>query len=238
MMCAMMDGAAAAAPSTRPIITPETNIVTTEFSGRFSGLLKTFHDCVGDAELQGRASENLFVKACRHAGLDAELAPKGQRGWDLLLQSQRVSLKTQADKKIRDEWVRLSKLMELGDKAVRWGCDPTDLEELRRLFLNSLQDFDRFLILRCFRGPFQYQYELLELPKSVFAMVETGAMKFVEDSDLDPKSASCTVTDVHGLLCELGFDGGGEQKIQLRRMRTAACLRHGEWVIPVDPNYA
>jgi type II restriction enzyme len=77
--------------------------------------------------------EYVFTRVLTMSGHRASLAPKGNPGHDVTIDGIRLSLKTQADKAIREDRIWISKFMELGKG--RWGDDPRDLEGLRQQFL-------------------------------------------------------------------------------------------------------
>lgn len=68
------------------------------------------------------------------SGFTAELAPRGNPGHDITVNGNRISLKTQADKNIKENQVWISKFMELGKG--NWSNKPKDLIGLRDQFLN------------------------------------------------------------------------------------------------------
>jgi hypothetical protein len=105
--------------------------------------------------------EYALVKTLIDCGFEAEMAPKGNPGNDILIHKFPVSLKTQADKGINKDKVHISKFMELGKG--KWGDDPDDLIGLRDAFLKHMSGYVRIFTLRCLnRGPQLWSYELVE----------------------------------------------------------------------------
>ena len=80
--------------------------------------------------------EYVLVAVLKLAGVDASLAPKGNPGHDVTLNGVKVSLKTQADRGIKERQLWISKFMELGKG--NWSDDPRDLIGLRDQFCLSL----------------------------------------------------------------------------------------------------
>ncbi len=90
--------------------------------------------------------EYVLVAVLRLAGVDASLAPKGNPGHDVTLNGVKVSLRTQADKGIKESRLWISKFMELGKG--NWGADPRGLVGLRDQFFHHMRGYERILSLR------------------------------------------------------------------------------------------
>ncbi len=97
----------------------------------------------------------------------AHLSSKGNPGHDITIDGVPVSLKTQADKSIREEKISISKFMELG-KGI-WGNNPEDLSLLRKMFFAHMESYERIFTLRALRKAPDWTYELVEIPKSLLA---------------------------------------------------------------------
>lgn len=67
------------------------------------------------------------------SGYNAQLAPKGNPGHDVTVYAVQMSLKTRADKNIKEDSIWVSKFMELGKGD--WGDNPADLNGLRSQYL-------------------------------------------------------------------------------------------------------
>lgn len=172
--------------------------------------------------------EHAMVNTAKMVGMQADFAPRGNRGHDITVGSARYSLKTQADKSIKSDVVWISKYMELG-KGI-WSDKPEQLDGLRDAFLLHLSASDRILILRCLKKTPLWEYELLEIPKAVFERCATGTMEMKMESRQNPKPGYCHVQDrVGNLAFQLYFDGGGERKLQIKSLRTDLCILHAEW---------
>jgi len=179
--------------------------------------------------------EHVLVKVLNMDGHKAILAPKTNPGHDITVDGVKLSLKTQADKGIREEALWISKFMELGKG--HWGDNPADLEGLRNQFLSHLKSYDRILSLRSLlKGP-QWKYELVEIPKQILLRAQAGKLEMMVSSKQFPKPGYCYVCDQDGgALFDLYFDGGSERKLQIKNLRKAYCKVHAVWefLIPQD----
>ena len=72
------------------------------------------HHCFSVEPFSKNKFEYVLQVVLTMAGRAASLAPKGHRGHDIVIDGVRVSLKTQANKDIRDDKLWISKFMELG----------------------------------------------------------------------------------------------------------------------------
>ena len=72
--------------------------------------------------------EYVLEQTLKMNSIVASLAPKGNRGHDITINGETFSLKTQADKKIKEDKIWISKFMELGTGD--WGNNPKDLEKI------------------------------------------------------------------------------------------------------------
>lgn len=179
--------------------------------------------------------EYVLQRVLSSHGVSAELAPKGHPGHDLTLSGQRVSLKTQADSGIKPGEIWISKFMELGGGV--WGSDPADLEGLRGQFLRHLSRYDRIFTLRTLSKAPDWSYELVEIPKGLFLRAAGGHLAMMTASRQNPKPGYCYVSDDDGLpLFELYFDGGGERKLQVKKLRKSACVVHASWSFSIPPH--
>jgi hypothetical protein len=162
----------------------------------------------------------------------ARLAPKGNRGHDITIRDVRFSLKTQADKGIKNHVIWISKFMELGKG--KWGSDPKDLEGLLHSFLEHLGNYERILTLRTLKKNPRWCYELVEIPKSLLEEARTGSLEMMEGSKQTPKPGYCHVYDQLGKQkYQLYFDGGGERKLQVKNLQKEYCTVHATWAFTI-----
>jgi hypothetical protein len=164
-------------------------------------------------------------------GKKAELAPQGNPGYDINIEGQKMSLKTEAEASIRLDRIHVSKAMELGKGE--W-----ELELLRNQYLNHLAKYERILTLRCVsKPPPFYHYELVEIPKALLLECARGKLYFVDKSRQEPKPGYCDITDEKGnIKFQLYFDAGGERKLQIKNLQKKYCLVHADWIFSADKN--
>lgn len=178
--------------------------------------------------------EFVLEKILNLSGHKATLAPRGNRGFDILIDGITVSLKTQADADIREDLIWISKFMELG--RGKWGDDPKDLQGLLGSYLAHLSGYQRILILRALsKGP-RWRYELVEIPKDLLLSAAGGALEMKLSSKQFPKPGYCFVRSAAGEgLFQLYFDGGGERKLQIKGLRKDLCSVHATWSFVIPP---
>jgi len=178
--------------------------------------------------------EYALVSSARLAGIDADFAPKGNRGHDVVIGTSKLSLKTQADKAIKSEIIWISKYMELGRGV--WSDNPEQLQGLVTNFLNHLKQSDRILILRCLNKAPNWSYELIEIPKELLGRCSSGKLRMMQNSRQMPKPGYCDVEGENGLIdFRLYFDGGSERKLQIKSLKKSLCKSIAEWHFkPID----
>lgn len=177
--------------------------------------------------------EYALVSTANLVDIKADFAPRGNRGHDVVINNKKYSLKTQADKSIKEDSIWISKYMELGKG--NWSDDPRQLVGLVLLFLNHLKESDKILILRCLSKAPNWKYELVEVPKQLLERSKNGEIEMKIESKQMPKPGYCTVKDNSGLIdFQLYFDGGSERKLQIKSLRKSLCKVIGEWSF--DPN--
>ncbi|MCF7801286.1 MAG: restriction endonuclease [Candidatus Marinimicrobia bacterium] len=172
--------------------------------------------------------EYVLVEVLKITGRTADLAPKGNPGHDITVDGIKISLKTQADKGIKESIIWVSKFMELGKG--QWSDKPEELEGLRRQFFSHLKSYDRILTLRALQKAPGWKYELVEIPKELLMRAKEGVLEMKSDSKQDPKPGYCSVSNVNGKkLFDLYFDGGTERKLQIKNLRKDLCKVHATW---------
>jgi hypothetical protein len=178
--------------------------------------------------------EYVLEKVVNMSGHSAKLAKKGNPGHDITINSVRISLKTQADKGIKEDKIWISKFMELGKG--KWGDDPADLKPLLEKFFDHLKNYDRILTLRALRKAPEWFYELVEIPKSVMEAARNGELKMMEKTKQFPRPGYCYVKlpkskDTY----QLYFDAGSERKLQVKNMPKSICTLHATWSFSIPP---
>lgn len=186
------------------------------------------HHCFSREPFSKDKFEYAFENVLRVDGIEATLAQRGQRGYDIRIKGENFSLKTEAARAIRLGMIHISKFMELGGR--QWGDDPADLIGLRQQFLSSLGTIERILILRALRkGNPDYFYELVGIPKGLLEKASIGRFEMMSHSRQFPKPGYCFVEENGVMLFSLYFDGGGERKLQIKGLRKELCLVHAAW---------
>lgn len=181
--------------------------------------------------------EYVLEKTLKMNGRIATLSGRGRRGYDIMIDGVKVSLKTQADKEIKKDKIWISKIRELGSGV--WGDNPDDLIGLRQMFLDHMQDYERIFTLRTLSRAPNWHYELVEIPKALLALAEFGELEMKINSTQLPKPGYCFVRGEDGkLLFQLYFDAGGERKLQLQHLQKNECVVHASWKFTVGEELA
>ncbi len=192
------------------------------------------HHCFSKEPFSKDKFEYLMERAAGLCGIKAELAPKGNPGHDITIRNQRFSLKTQANKGLSRKAAHISKFMELGKG--RWSDTEEDLIGLLEQFFAHMKSYDRILVLRTLsKAPSKWEYELIEIPKTLLERAKYGQLVMEHKSSQLPKPGYCYVNDASGgLLFKLYFDGGGERKLQIKAINISKCIVHATWSFPSE----
>ena len=177
--------------------------------------------------------EYAVVRLMLRLGIPSEKVENGHPGEDVVVGSERWSLKTQADRQIRRDQVLISKFMELGRGA--WVTEE-DLGGLRDRMLEHLGNYDRIFSLRCLtpRPSDCWEYELVEIPRQLLLASSGLPCEMAHGSRQTPKPGRCFIrADGGDLLAELYFDGGSERKLRVQKIALDACIVHARWKFSV-----
>jgi type II restriction enzyme len=191
------------------------------------------HHAFSDEPFTKDKFEYLLVKVLKLRERDASRAPRGNPGYDAIVDGTKLSLKTQADNNIKADQIWISKFMELGKG--KWGDNEKDLCGLCGQFLEHMKKYERILTLRALQKNPNWKYELVEIPKSLLAQAKNGKYRMMHDSRQFPKPGYCRVSEKDDLLFELYFDGGTERKLQIKGLRKDRCLVHATWEFVIPP---
>jgi len=208
---------------------PESDLVDARMLRDFGDALRVHH-CFSREPLSKDRFEYAFEKTLVLSGRAAVLAGKGNRGHDITIDGTLCSLKTQADRGIRENEIHISKFMELGKG--RW-----NLENLREQFLTHMRAYSRIFTLRCLTKPpsSPWRYELVEIPMDILLEAKRGKLRVCDDSTQSPQPGYCDVMDAAGALnYQLYFDGGTERKLQIKHLLKSLCVVHAEWKFDID----
>ncbi|MFN0316083.1 MAG: hypothetical protein ACKVQA_13730 [Burkholderiales bacterium] len=202
-------------------------IITKRVVQDFGDVLR-LHHCFSREPFSKDKFEYALERVLQLHGVNAALAPRGKRGYDIQIDGENFSLKTEAAKAIRVDTIHISKFMELGGGS--WGNNPKDLEGLRDQYLAVLEGVQRILILRALKkdSP-DYEYELVEIPKPLLSKAATGRLEMRLESRQHPKPGYCYVEENGERLFSLYFDGGGERKLQVKGLKKRHCHVLASW---------
>jgi len=89
--------------------------------------------------------EYALEKAENLCGVRAELASSGNPGHDITVSGVKISLKTEAERKIHSDRLHISKFMELGKGD--WSDKLEDFRGLRDQFFAHMQSYERIFTL-------------------------------------------------------------------------------------------
>ncbi len=215
-------------------VDPSSDIATPEFVSAMSDVLRTHH-VFSSKHLGKEFFEHALANVLTDAGHETTLNPMGFPGADIVVDGSGWSLKTQADRSLKDDFVHISKFMELGKGA--WQTEE-DLSGLRDRMLAHLLGYDRIFTMRYLsngrshRKNGTHEYELVEIFKDVLAESEHFPCRMNSESSQTPKPGTCIATDSSGVMFELYFDGGTERKLQIRKLRIDLCRVHVRWEFP------
>ena len=172
--------------------------------------------------------EYVLVEVLKLTGRKATLAHKGNPGHDITVDGVKVSLKTQADTGIKEDLLWVSKFMELGKG--QWSNKPEELEGLRQQFVTHMKSYDRIFSLRALHKAPRWKYELVEIPKELLMLANSGVLEMKLDSKQTPKPGYCYASGADGeKIYDLYFDGGTERKLQVKNLRKDLCRVHATW---------
>lgn len=230
----------------------DSDLVTPLVLGHIGDLLR-IHHAMSRRALSKAPFEYAFEKALQLSRISAKLADSATNpGYDMIVAGKRVSLKTEAAKKVSKKQVHVSKWMEMGGE---W--DPVNV--LLPKFLRHLEGYDRILSLRCLEQTgTRYRYELVEIPKALMLEAATGVMEEAKKTKQDTTPWYCRVVDEEATAeaiaeakkgkvpktaykFSLYFDAGSERKLQVKQILLKHCIVHATWqfdavqLTPDDP---
>lgn len=185
------------------------------------------HHCFSAQAFTKDKFEYAIERSFNLCGRAAVLSPRGNPGADIAIDGVPFSLKTQADKGIKDGFIHISKFMEMGKGD--WSDKPEQLVGLRERFLRHMEHYDRILTLRYFKLERNNLYELVEIPKTLLLEAKNGTLEMMLRSTQMPKPGTCTVVGLNGMKFQLYFDGGAERKLQVRHIDKRLCFVHATW---------
>lgn len=208
----------------------DSDVVTDDVLSAFGNRLLSHHAGSRQALSKDRF-EFAFEAALNAAGISAQLVKsRTNRGHDINIRDVPVSLKTEAAANIKDDFIHVSKWMELG--RGEW-----KLSLLRDLFLEHMQSYDRIFTLRRLKDiGAKIRYELVEIPKVLLLEATDSELEVCTNSRQNPQPGYCHVKNAAGQLkYSLYFDGGTERKLQIKHLRKDLCKVHATWTFGSAP---
>jgi len=203
---------------------PDSDVVTAAVMASLGDRLLSHHAGSRQALSKDRF-EFAFESALNESGIPAQLLKsRTNRGHDINISGVPVSLKTEAAATTRDDFIHVSKWMELG--RGEW-----KLPLLRDLLLEHMQSYDRIFTLRRLKdADANIRYELVEIPKALLLEARHCKLKVCTDSKQKPQPGYGHVKNAAGQLkFSLYFDGGTERKLQIKHLRKDLCKVHATW---------
>lgn len=230
------------------------NLVTPVVLEHIGDLLR-IHHAMSRRALSKAPFEYAFEKALQLSNKKARLADSATNpGYDMVVEGERISLKTEAAKKVSRTQVHVSKWMEMG----KGDWDPATIQLAR--FLEHLDGYDRILSLRCLeQKETHYRYELIEIPKALMLEARGGSMEPAKETRQSTVPWYCRVIDAAASAdaeakargkrqpkpvykFSLYFDAGNERKLQVKQIQLKHCIWHATWdfasaqLTPPDPD--
>lgn len=211
-------------------INPASDLLDAAAAATFANIL-LMHHANHREKFNKKGFEYAFVTATLASGKTAKLVTSTTNpGADVLVDGMAFSLKTEAAKSIRRDYIFISKLME-----ARWirECQTPEafLQGVMQAVIPHLRQYQRILILRAFDlASAQVQYDLVEIPRDLLLAV-TGLQS--ADFKLHTGRSGGSRADV--LIAgrkafTLNLEGSVE-KVQIRGLDVARCILHGSWVV-------
>jgi len=195
---------------------------------RFGDILK-MHHLISLEPFRKEKFEYALERLYELGGIAASRPASSTATYDLEVDGEKWSLKSQADKKIRRDVIFISKFMEIGSHS--WNRNPDSLVNVCRKVLDKLFETDRIFTLRCLNpsDSTRHEYELLEIPVDVFKRLDCTRCAISPRSRQNPPVATCAASDDKGIMFKFYFDGGTEMKLQVKDLRVDQCIEHARW---------
>jgi hypothetical protein len=208
-----------------------TDIAIPIFSRNFRQRLQ-IHHATHEEAFKKKTFEFAFKSASIASGRKAEMDTNDTSpGYDVIVDGQKFSLKTEAGKSINPKYITISKLMEA--RWMRECLTGVDFQRGMKHLMGHFSKYDRVLILRAVRvdEPFRgMRYDLLEIPLSLLKLVEK-----LLPTDFAPRGeksggSSATVKSGNEEGFKLRLDGSVE-KVTINRLKVSLCKKHASWTV-------
>lgn len=150
------------------------------------------------------------------------------RGEDIEIDSINYSLKTEGADALKPpnrEKITISKYMEVNGARPCVENYTKFRVLLRKRFLPHLENYKGIFMLRCFRYPESICYSLIEIPVSLFKLVES-----IDESKYRKSKNSLSVpVELEGEKIFTFCLDGSDEKITIRSLAVSKCRIHGTW---------
>lgn len=201
-------------------LSPESDLFTDDFFQEFSSRLLSQHVFLGNPMVQD-SFDTAFIAAAQVANYDVQIAPSGQRFWDVAINGRAFSLKTTKAKGLRKDILHISKLTEA---AWIQDCRTSAARQEKTLDLFKLytSEVDSIFQFRFFSG--RNFYELVEIPVRLMEGIQKVPRKYFS-------------TDGPSIQIPIGQDppdftlklDRSDSKITLANIVKKNCVVHASW---------
>lgn len=196
----------------------------------FSARLRAHH-ALNPEPLATTTFEAAFNGACQTAGYTVAPAPSAtHRFYDTTVTTEgvqrRISLKSSSAQDMKPTRLHISKLTEAA-----WIQDARRQKNRRDLIVALFQHYrqatDAILLVRGFRLPDGYRYQLVEIDTSLFEMVDDLTVPQAQAGTINFPTGTTWRNRTYAVRVDKS-----DAKFTLTGIDIAACTVHGEWVIP------
>ena len=188
-------------------------------------LTKQHHTIYPRVPPQGIYFEELVERAfdiCGAVSIAIARTPSTSPEHDLLVGTQRISIKTETGKGTRENFINITKLCTTER-------DPWEAEALKNHVVEHLSRYDRIFMLRTVWPNSQdaIRYQLVDIPVDL--------LRRIGDVALDPvgrrvgrRSLGADISEDESIIFHVHFDGS-DGKCQVRNLRVSSCRLLRAW---------
>jgi hypothetical protein len=206
---------------------PDSDIVTDAFNSEMMARLQAHHG-TNSQPLEGVGFEDAFRAALIQSGREVGAFESAtNRFYDIQADGERFALKSTKAKGISRNSLHISKLCEAA-----WIQDSRTISMRRDKTFETIQNYtdvvDRLIQLRVLPSLTHWDYELVEVPISLFGGVFALAREAFQS-----EGPSLRIADERGPIMTIALDRS-DAKITVRSIRKSRCLVHATWTLPKD----
>jgi hypothetical protein len=208
----------------------DSDLVDDAFSDTLANSL-LLHHAIHEEPLNKESFEYVMKGSAEAGGHFAELNPgRGTGTWDIRVDDQRWSLKTEAAKGISPRTVKIEKLMEA--RWVRECSNPAKCASAVRAQIPAhMGGYDRILVLRAFRLPGgAMRYDLVETPKELLLERLSTVPPAVFTKEGAKESYGANIDDEDGRRVFRILLDSSVEKIRIW-FNLECCRPHGSWTV-------